>query len=158
LREKRKKIWIDRFQTSLFLRIAGYFVIYQVATWFLVIVDRNLYVSLKDLLGEDAAAYCFFLLVGVVVFLGLLFIYDAIAFAHRFVGPIYRFRKTVQAVTAGEELDLIKLRKGDFLLELKDDFNEMLKALEQRGAVVLKKPAAKPDPKQPAAVAASEAR
>jgi hypothetical protein len=32
----------------------------------------------------------------------------------------------------------MRLRKDDFLQELKDDFNEMLKALEQRGGVVLK--------------------
>jgi nitrogen fixation/metabolism regulation signal transduction histidine kinase len=157
LAEQRKKIWIDRFQTWLFLRIAFYFLIYQIATWFLVIVERNVYVTLQDILGQDAAAYGLCFLVGVVVLLGLLFIYDAVAFAHRVVGPIYRFRKTIQAVTAGEELDLINLRKGDFLMDMKDDVNAMLKALEQRGAVVLKKREARPEPQQPA-VAAAEAR
>ena len=36
--------------------------------------------------------------------LGLLFIYDAVKLTHRIVGPLYRFRKTIQAVTAGEEI------------------------------------------------------
>jgi nitrogen fixation/metabolism regulation signal transduction histidine kinase len=73
------------------------------------------------------------------VILGLLFIYDAMRLAHRIVGPLYRFRKTIQAINAGEELDLMALRKDDFLQDMKDDFNEMLKVLEQRGAVVLKR-------------------
>ncbi len=69
--------------------------------------------------------------------LAALFIYDAILFAHRIVGPLYRLRVTMRAITEGKELGLMQLRKDDFLQELKDEFNEMLRALEQRGAVVL---------------------
>jgi nitrogen fixation/metabolism regulation signal transduction histidine kinase len=66
------------------------------------------------------------------------FIYDAVHLTHRVVGPLYRFRQVIRAVTSGEEVALIQLRKRDYLGEMKDEFNEMLKALEQRGAVVLK--------------------
>jgi hypothetical protein len=41
-------------------------------------------------------------------------------------------------VTAGEPVRLIKLRQGDFLLEMKDDFNGMLEALQRQGVPVLK--------------------
>jgi hypothetical protein len=51
----------------------------------------------------------------------------------------------------GEEVDLITLRKADFLQEFKDEFNDMLRALEQRGAVTVKA-ADRPDPKQPVPV------
>jgi nitrogen fixation/metabolism regulation signal transduction histidine kinase len=148
VREQRKKIWIDRFQTSLFLRIALYFVIYQMAVWALFIIERTILVSISETLGAGAATYCSLFLVATVILLGVLFIYDAVKLAHRIVGPIYRFRQTVKAITAGEEVRLVVLRQGDFLGELRDDFNEMLKLLEQRGAIVLKTGGAKQDQKQ----------
>jgi nitrogen fixation/metabolism regulation signal transduction histidine kinase len=90
------------------------------------------------MLGSETALIIFVSLAGLVVLLGLFAIYEAIIFTHRVVGPIVRFRKTVQAIIAGEEVDLVRLRNGDFLLELRDEFNEMLRILEQRGAVTLK--------------------
>jgi len=77
---------------------------------------------------------------------------DAMHFTHRIVGPLYRFRQAIKAVASGEEVALVCLRKGDYLLEMKDDFNEMLKALEQRGAVVLKSTLATQETKQTVAV------
>ena len=136
--EKRRKVWVDRFQTYLSIRIALYFVFYQFTVWFLVIVGALSYESLEATLGREAATAWFVLAGGVVLALGIGFIIDAVRYSHRIVGPITRFRKAIKAVTAGEEMDLMDLRKGDLLLPLKDDFNEMLKALEQRGAVVLK--------------------
>ena len=41
-------------------------------------------------------------------------------FSHRFVGPLFRFRKCVQAIIEGDEMTLMRLRKDDFLQELKD--------------------------------------
>jgi hypothetical protein len=69
-------------------------------------------------------------------------ILDALRFAHRLVGPLYRFRKTIQAIATGEEVEPVKLRKGDLLLDFQDDFNAMLRYLEHQGYVVLKRPAA----------------
>ena len=152
MRNQRKKIWIDRFQTYLFVRIAAYCLLYQFAVWTLVAIQRTIFVALDGMLGSGVADIFFMFLAGAVVFLGFLFVYDAVRFAHRIVGPLYRFRKVVQAITAGDEMDLVVLRKGDFLMELKDDFNEMLKVLEQRGAVTLKPSAADKGAKQPVSV------
>jgi methyl-accepting chemotaxis protein len=148
VREKRKKIWIDRFQTSLFFRITFFFAFYQLAVWILVLIERRMVASLEELLGAAAATTWFIFLVVVVAVVGLVFIWDTVKFAHRVVGPLYRFRKTVQAITSGEEVPLITLRKDDFLQEMREDFNEMLRVLEQRGAVVLKAPQAKKDQNQ----------
>jgi sensor histidine kinase YesM len=138
VQEQRKKIWIDRFQTYLSVRLALYFVLYQAAVWALVLIEKNIFAVMEDVVGPGGGLGVFLVLVGVVVVVGLLFIYDAIKLTHRIVGPLYRIRKTLQAVAAGEEMDLVKLREGDLLQELKDDLNEMLKVLEQRGAVSLK--------------------
>lgn len=144
MRTKRTRVWIDRFQTHLFLRIAAYFVLYQLAVWTFVYMAQSSFPGLQAVVGPSAAAYCIACAVGLVAWLGLLFIYDAIKFAHRIVGPLYRFRKVVQAITAGEPISLVALRKGDYLHDLKDDFNAMLKALEERGAIVLRSPEASP--------------
>ena len=152
VREQRKKIWIDRFQTFLFIRIALYFVCYQVVLWAFVVLERDIFAGLEQMLGGVATAYGYLFLPLTVVIVSVLFILDAIRFAHRVVGPLYRFRKSITGIAAGEEQVLITLRNGDFLNEMKDEFNAMLKALEQRGAVVIKTTAARKEPAQPAPV------
>jgi methyl-accepting chemotaxis protein len=149
VRNQRKKIWIDRFQTSLSVRIAAYCVLYQAAVWLLVGIERSIFAALEAIVGPGVAGGCFLFLASAVVLLGFLFVYDAVRFAHRIVGPLYRFRKTLKAIAAAEELELVNLRQGDFLLEMRDDFNEMIRALEQRGAVTLKTADAGRDAKQP---------
>ncbi len=136
--EKRKRIWIDGFQTRLFFRIAGYFILYQLAVCSMVGIYQVSYQPLESALGQAVAFY--FLGFGLVLLLimGALFIYDAIKFAHRIVGPLYRFRKAVQAIRDEKEAEFLRLRQGDFLQELKDDFNAMLQVLEERGAVEIK--------------------
>jgi len=138
LKRQRRRVWIHRFQTHLFFRIGLYFVIYQVAVWVCVYIQQRTQRALEAVLGDVAASYFIYFAATSVVAVGLLFLVDAIKFTHRIVGPLYRVQKTLQAVTAGEDLALMQLRKGDFLHELKDEINEMLKVLEQRGAVVLK--------------------
>jgi sensor histidine kinase YesM len=152
MRGKRKKVWIDRFQTRLSLRIGLYFILYQVLVWAVAVISRHLTIELEGALGEAAAVPYLAFSILTAVLLSLMFIYDAVRFTHRFVGPLYRFRETLKAVASGEEVALIRLRQGDHLLEMKDEFNEMLKALEQRGAVVLKPQPARQDMKQPVTV------
>jgi nitrogen fixation/metabolism regulation signal transduction histidine kinase len=149
VREQRKKIWIDRFQTILFFRIGLYFLCYQVVVWAFVVLERDIFAGLQQMLGGVATAYGYVFLPVTVAIVSLLFILDAMKFAHRVVGPLYRFRKSITSLTAGEEQVLITLRKGDFLQEMKEEYNEMLKALEQRGAIVIKTTAAKKDEEQP---------
>lgn len=140
MHEKRKKVWIDRFQTLLFWRIGLYFFFYQLGVWFLVVLERHISTTLGQVIGNDNAAFFMFILIGIVIYVGALFTYDAVKFAHRLVGPLVPFRKTMQAIRDGEEVGLVQLRKDDLLHDMKDEFNEMLQALEQRGAIVLKTP------------------
>jgi nitrogen fixation/metabolism regulation signal transduction histidine kinase len=149
---KRKKIWIDRFQTYLVVRIAVYCVLFQAAVWALAMIDRTVGGALETFVGADAATYCYLIaFVGIAV-MTISAIYDAMKFAHRLVGPLVRFRHTVRAIAAGEEIELVRLRDGDFMQDLKDDFNTMIIALEQRGAITLKAAGAKTPDAEPAAV------
>ncbi len=138
MQQKRTRVWIDRFQTVLFWRIAFYFLFYQIGVWSLVIIEWNISDTLFRTFGPTVAGGVMLFLASIVIGIGFLFIYDAVKFAHRIVGPLVRFRQVCRAIRDGEEIDLIKLREGDYLDEFRDELNEMLKALEKRGAIALK--------------------
>jgi hypothetical protein len=149
VRNQRKKIWIHRFQTRLSIRLGLYFGIYQLAVWLLFWIDARI----ATLAGTpaDAAAVLGAILIPVAnVGLALIFVLDAVKEAHRLVGPLYRFRRTIQAVTAGGNVELVRLRDGDHLQEIRDDLNALLRELEKRGAITIASPA----DGQPGAVAA----
>jgi hypothetical protein len=152
MRNLRKKVWIHRFQTHLVLRIAFYFICYQVAVWCLVFIEQALSVPLGQMIGPFGLNTCFLFMTLIVVGLGILFTYDALIFAHSIVGPLYRLRQAIKALAEGQELRPIAFRKGDFLQELAGEFNDMVKALEQRGAVRMKDPAPKKDEGRPVTV------
>jgi hypothetical protein len=135
MRQKRKKVWIDRFQTNLSIRMAVYFLLYQAGVWALFGISDRMNVT-NEVAGWSDSPYIR-LVPLVAIGFALVFIYDAVKATHRIVGPLYRFRKTIQAITSGENVSLVELRKGDHLQELKEDFNTMLQALEQRGAITL---------------------
>ncbi len=146
MKEKRRRIWIDHFQTLLFLRITVYFALYGIAIWSVFAVERGASEALGHMLGPSTLTHTFLAAGLVVLVLGVLFVRDALLLTHRLVGPIYRLRKMIQAVKAGQEVERMSLREGDFLHDLKDEFNEMLEVLERRGAVTIK-------PRAPAAEA-----
>jgi hypothetical protein len=141
--EQRKHIWIHPFQTGLLIRIAAYCVLYQVAAWALFSLFEYFDAGIKTLGAQSTLVSN----VPLRTLLILLFLVppmavDALRFAHRLVGPLYRVRQTIQAIAAGEPVALVQMRKGDLLFDLQDDFNLMLGTLEQQGYVVLKAPGA----------------
>jgi methyl-accepting chemotaxis protein len=151
--EERKRIWIDSFQTRLSLRIAGYLLV------FLIVFVNFLFAWKMCEEGPLDPAHQFFEVIraNLPAFVCLLILapvaaWDSIHFTHRIVGPLVRFRQAMQAIAEGEAVRPIKLREGDHLTELRDDFNAMLEALQKQGVNVLKPidPPAKPDAKKTA--------
>lgn len=138
MREERKKVWIHNIQTKLFVRMGFYWIVYQVGLWNLVFTWRLLQEGPGNLV-EQYGRFCADFYPAFLACLVLLpFIArDTVRFAHRVVGPIHRFRQTLQAVAAGEPVRPLKLREGDFLEEMKDDFNEMLDTLQRQGVPAL---------------------
>ena len=138
MREDRKKVWIDQFQTRLFIRIGVYLLIYLFCLGNLLFIWRlldegpgNPVQQYLSVMVENAPALiCLVLLMPVMA-------YDAICFSHRLVGPLVRFRRTMESIANGEAVRPNKLREGDFLNELRDDFNKMLEALQKQGVPVL---------------------
>lgn len=137
--EERKKVWVDPFQTKLTLRIAGYLAVFFV-------VFTNFLFAWKMWVEGPIAPWQQFvetLQTHVPVFVLLLILvpvmaWDTIRFSHRLVGPVVRFRRTMQDVANGDTVRPIKLRDGDYLTEMRDDFNHMLEEIHKRGTPVLK--------------------
>jgi uncharacterized membrane protein len=137
--EDRKKVWVDPFQTKLSLRIGGYLFV------FLVVFCNCLFAwkMIEEGPVDPWRQFVETLQTHLPVFVCLLVLvpamaWDAIHFSHKLVGPLVRFRKTVQEIADGQPVRPIKLREGDYLIEFRDDFNKMLEELQKRGVPVLK--------------------
>jgi hypothetical protein len=139
MNDERTKIWIDPFQTRLSLRIGGYLTVVFVVfcnflfAWKMIVegpVDP--WLQFLDTLRENLPVFiCLLVLMPVMA-------WDTIRFSHRLVGPIVRFRKALQEMARGEPVRPVKLREGDYLTHLRDDFNKMLEELQKRGVPVIK--------------------
>jgi len=138
-RDQRQRIWVDQFQTRLTMRIGAYLALFLVVLVNFLFAWRLAAEGVTDL-GEQfvrmlrdylPVGICLMLLVPVIA-------WDAIRFTHRLVGPLVRFRTTMQSVADAEPVRPIRLREGDYLNDLRDDFNHMLESLQRRGVPVLK--------------------
>ncbi len=137
--EERIKVWVDPFQTRLSLRIGGYLAVFFVVfcnflfAWKMIEEGpTDPWAQFVDTLRSNAPVFVLlFVLVPVMA-------WDTIRFSHRLVGPLVRFRKTIQQIADGEAVRPIKLRDGDYLIEMRDDFNKMLEELQKHGVPVIK--------------------
>jgi methyl-accepting chemotaxis protein len=137
--EERKKVWVDAFQTELTRRIIGYFIVFCIV-FFNLLFSWKLWIEGPNDPGEKLIEllWSYLPVFSVLILLMPVIIWDTIRFTHRLVGPLVRFRKTMQSIADGELVHLIKLREGDSLGEFRDDFNHMLRELQKRGVIVLK--------------------
>lgn len=136
--EERKKLWIDPFQTQLTNRVAAYLAVFFVVFVNLLFVWRLIaegpvdpWRQFVDTLYSNLPVF--------IVLLALVPVmaWDTIRMSHRLVGPLVRFRKSMQAIADGEAVRPIKLREDDYLTDMRDEFNRMLESLQKRGVPVL---------------------
>jgi hypothetical protein len=141
-REQRTRVWIDEFQTHLTRRIAAYLVLFFLVLVNLLFAWRLMTEGAGNPWEQFLRMLRDYLPVGVcLLVLVPIMAWDAIHFTHRLVGPLVRFRRAMQAIAEGDPVRTIQLRQGDYLTDLRDDFNQMLAALQERGAVVIEPPA-----------------
>jgi methyl-accepting chemotaxis protein len=137
--EERKRVWVDHFQTRLMWRIIGYLGLFLVVLVNFLFAWKLMLEGVHDPLGQWLEMFRDYLPVAVCLLLLVpAMAWDAIRFSHRLLGPMVRFRRTMQSIARGELVPPIKLRQGDHLTELRDDFNIMLDALQRRGVPILK--------------------
>jgi methyl-accepting chemotaxis protein len=137
--DERKKVLVDPFQTRLTLRIATYLAVFFIVFLNLLfcwkMVSEGPYDPGRQFLETVEAnlpvLICMLVLMPIMA-------WDTIRFSHRLVGPLVRFRKALQGIADGQAVRPLKLREGDYLAELRDDFNRMLEALQKQGVPVIK--------------------
>ncbi len=74
-----------------------------------------------------------------------LVIIDSVRLSNRFAGPLYRLRRDMRRLAAGETVRPIKFRDGDFWAEFADEFNAVAKKMDLLEAPAKTSPAAADD-------------
>ena len=130
---KRTRLWIDPpLQKQLLLRLALHLVACSLVLFhlaFLYVVLANFPDVLNRGMLTFYTEFCNSLvplLVALIVVLPI-FLYDMVKFSHRFAGPLYRFRKTMEAMAAGKQVEPIKIRKQDLLRDWVPTFNTLIR-------------------------------
>ncbi len=128
---QRKTVLIKR---SLQLRYIGMVFLSVLAASMIVGID--VYYSLARVMAVECpvavaglSRFNGVLAVKVALYLALMLVVSLYV-SHRFAGPIYRFEKSAQAVSGGDLTHRVSLRTGDELLELQEEFNGMIAALQ----------------------------
>ena len=101
------------------------------------------YFELRKLFGKEvvvsnnaswlfrAAPFIVFASTVAVTLLVPIIAYDVLVISNRFAGPLYRMRRSLRALGAGESVDPIHFRDHDFLQELAVEFNAVADRVEQ---------------------------
>jgi hypothetical protein len=141
---------VNEFQSKLGYRVGLYWLIFAISLFTLLFAWRLMTEGRTDLVRQFTATVYDNIPLFISLLVMLPFIaWDIIRFANRFAGPLVRIRRTMQSITDNEPVQPVRLRKDDFLMEIQDECNLMLIALEQRGAVQIENKegtAAKPSP------------
>ncbi|HZZ29263.1 MAG TPA: hypothetical protein VFE46_14795 [Pirellulales bacterium] len=128
----RKRLFIDRkVQGALMLRAVEY--------WFCCLLTVALALLAWSLItGPDQPlvqffldSWRFFLPTAVVSLLILpLLVYDILRLSNKFTGPLFRLRRELRRLAAGEQVPPMHFREGDFWPDLADEFNAVAQRME----------------------------
>jgi methyl-accepting chemotaxis protein len=135
----RKRLFVNRsIQGRLLARTALYWLLYHGVLWVAMFLYR--YAEhrgatqagatprmFSDLYGEFVRQH-FSMWICAVAILPIV-LWDLLKFSHRIVGPLVRFQRTLERLTAGHQVDEVRLRRGDLLLDLQNSFNQYLTSL-----------------------------
>jgi hypothetical protein len=135
---KRKRLWVDSFQTFLLFRMGLYLLLYAAIVWHIGFVfnvvaslrANGLHAGFGGLYLEYLAAlkpllYAFLLTAPLLLF-------DMLKFSNRLAGPLYRCRKVMDEMAAGKPVAEFEPRKHDFMGELFRAFNGLIRAWNAR--------------------------
>lgn len=135
----RKRLFVNRdIQGRLLARTGLYWILYHAVLWmamfFIRYAEHRGAVmagaeprSFGDLYGEfvhenSSLWVCAFAILPIVL-------WDLLKFSHRVAGPLVRFQRTLESLTAGQTVNEVRLRRGDLLFDLEIAFNQYLASL-----------------------------
>lgn len=130
-------------QGRLMWRMTVYWLVYNAALIFVLAGERLIWL-VPDLLtgGRPVTASEFLsnfyqvgrpLLIAMAVFCPLM-LWDMMRYSHRIAGPLYHFRRAMDAFAAGEKLQRVRLREDDLLEEFQNTFNRLVDRVNKEQA------------------------
>jgi hypothetical protein len=129
----RRQLFVDpKVQGAILLRAAGY--------WFLSLAIMALLLfDWQILVNPGQPFYAHFNnmwhwygpVAGIATLILLpLTAFDSVRLSNRFAGPVFRLRRELRRLAAGEQVKPIKFREGDFWQDLADEFNAVNQRIE----------------------------
>jgi len=131
-KQKRNRYLVDSsVQFSLVRRIVLHWLAFAVLFLSLVIAVESGFrgpgTSISQVMVQTLEKYAMPLMI--MIALLPVFLYDTIKLSNRFAGPICRLRKGLSALAKCQETSELRFRKGDFWVDLADDFNRVANRL-----------------------------
>lgn len=139
-KQLRQKLFVNKaIQGRLLVRIGLYWFLYHGVLWMSLFLFRYaehrgavqagaLPRSFADLYQQFSREYLGVWVCAVAV--APIVLWDLLKFSHRIVGPLVRFKNTLDSLSAGKTVDPVRLRDGDLLVDLQDTFNKYLNTLQ----------------------------
>jgi hypothetical protein len=154
---QRWRLFIDRpIQGALLLRALAYWAV-CLLTQQLIVFLFVVITSSSDDFQVNGARVLWHIQVSMAASLAILpmILLDALKLSHRWVGPIFRLRATLHALTHGEGVAPIQFREGDFWHDLARDMNVVTAELHRHRAGERQKGPAANSPISPVALPAA---
>jgi methyl-accepting chemotaxis protein len=131
----RRKLFVDKHvQGALLYRIAIYWCFSVLIICLITLCAQAITQPNRPFL-EYFAFNKFFVQYGPIVLTSLvlvpLIMFDVVAISNRFVGPLFRMRRSMRALAAGMEVEPIHFREKDFWQEVAQEFNLVLGRVEE---------------------------
>jgi hypothetical protein len=131
----RKRMIVDaRLQGALILRVVAYWFLSLVAVGLMLItwdIAQGLQGPYIDPARSNQLWYTALTITLASVLLLPVLLADTVLFSNRFAGPVFRFRKELRALTAGEKVEPLRFRKKDDWAGLDAEFNALVEYVER---------------------------
>jgi hypothetical protein len=134
--QQRWQIFIDR-------RVQGVLVLHTLAYWAVCLLMQQLVVFLfvlatssSDSVHINGTRVLWHIQVSIMASLAImpLIVLDIVKLSHRWVGPIFRLRTSLHALSLGEPVPPVRFREGDFWQDLALDLNVVTAELNRHRA------------------------
>ncbi|HVX13175.1 MAG TPA: hypothetical protein VHC22_18465 [Pirellulales bacterium] len=144
---QRKKLLVER-------QVQGAFLLRAVTYWLTCVLMVLLLLFFTNMVAEPVRSLAPeadgpWLRVGPTVLCAVLFlpvvVYDFLRVSNRLVGPVLRLRKAMRALAAGEHVEPLRFRDGDFWQEFADEFNAVARLVHSSGGCCAKRAAESPE-------------
>lgn len=137
MEERRKKLLVDRkiqlrYMRTIVVLLIFFAVAIGISNYFLtsiVLRASQLVPNAEKYLHQLFKGIAYLVIIETIVFVIVAAIISIFT-SHRFAGPISRIREAMNAVRAGNLGYRIKIRKGDDLTDVVDEFNKMLDGIQ----------------------------